>query len=540
MYHSVLRSYWPPRRKERCPAGPRWLTGDGASPSPAIGSRTLALAPLCVRVGQLRRVAGPPLAGRKTLPFSSPLLPGAFHRARQRKETREESRMEAALCNNSEEPPTSAVLLDCRAFNQVIFTDIDKYYVPGADITCHYNISRHITPRRKDWVGIFRVGWKTAREYFTFVWAPLPRNPDSSDDELQEVLFKAYYLPKDDEYYQFCYVDQDGLVRGASVPFQFRAETEDDMLVVTTQGEVEEIEQQNTTLLQENQTLKENLKSLRNQNEDLQEKLKAAEEKAKELEDKVHLLQTGTMELQRAQDLQALQMASAQTELAAVTENSIKLQKEKEDLQRNLDTLRSSKENLEVEVNILKQKFAALETQNSSTDEELFQTKEENKKVLAEKEQLEKKLRNTLNCVDQLQQNLEKKLEEEVLSHQTLQKEMNEMEKENKRLRRENEELMVHLPEILDHPPGVLTQSPENSVLVYGNPYTVNPAIPETELVSVRKCPMCDEVFPNDIGEQQYSDHVRSHLLECPYCDESFDNSNKQVYDDHVYCHGLD
>lgn len=54
------------------------------------------------------------------------------------------------------------------------------------------------------------------------------------------------------------------------------------------------------------------------------------QEKAKELEDKVHLLQTGTMELQRAQDLQALQMASGQTELAAVTENSIKLQKEKE------------------------------------------------------------------------------------------------------------------------------------------------------------------------------------------------------------------
>ncbi|XP_034990663.2 calcium-binding and coiled-coil domain-containing protein 2 isoform X2 [Zootoca vivipara] len=460
--------------------------------------------------------------------------------------------MEAALCNNSEEPPTSAVLLDCRAFNQVIFTDIDKYYVPGADITCRYNISRHITPRRKDWVGIFRVGWKTAREYFTFVWAPLPRNPDSSDDELQEVLFKAYYLPKDDEYYQFCYVDQDGLVRGASVPFQFRAETEDDMLVVTTQGEVEEIEKQNTTLLQENQKLKENLTSLRSQNEDMQEKLKAAEEKAKELEDKVHLLQTGTMELQRAQDLQALQMTSAQTELAAVTENSIKLQKEKEDLQRNLDTLRSSKENLEVEVNILKQKFAALETQNSSTDEELCQAKEENKKVLAEKEQLEKKLRNALNCVDQLQsqvQSQQNKVEDLQGAVQDKARHLEQLKEENyqlnatllrQRLKRENEELMVHLPEILDHPPGVLTQSPENSVLVYGNPYTVNPAIPETELVSVRKCPMCNEVFPNDIGEQQYSDHVRSHLLECPYCDESFDNSNKQVYDDHVYCHGLD
>jgi len=51
-------------------------------------------------------------------------------------------------------------------------------------------------------------------------------------------LFEAYYLPKDDEYYQFCYVDQDGVVRGASIPFQFRAETEDDILVVTTQVRV--------------------------------------------------------------------------------------------------------------------------------------------------------------------------------------------------------------------------------------------------------------------------------------------------------------
>ncbi|XP_061448093.1 calcium-binding and coiled-coil domain-containing protein 2-like [Rhineura floridana] len=108
------------------------------------------------------------------------------------------------------------------------------------------------------------------------------------------------------------------------------------------------------------------------------------------------------------------------------------------------------------------------------------------------------------------------------------------------RLRRENEELMAHLPEIIDNiPDGVLTQSPENPVLVYGNPYSANPAIPETDLVSMRKCPMCNEVFPNDIGEQHYSDHVQSHLLECPYCDKSFDKSNKQVYDDHVFCHGL-
>lgn len=46
-------------------------------------------------------------------------------------------------------------------------------------------------------------------------------------------VLSAYYLPKDDEYYQFCYVDQDGQIHGASVPFQFRTEAKDDILVVT-------------------------------------------------------------------------------------------------------------------------------------------------------------------------------------------------------------------------------------------------------------------------------------------------------------------
>lgn len=54
-----------------------------------------------------------------------------------------------------------------------------------------------------------------------------------------------YYLPKDEmEFYQFCYIDSGGQVRGASTPFCFRKSAEhgfesvsqdDDLLVVTTQ-----------------------------------------------------------------------------------------------------------------------------------------------------------------------------------------------------------------------------------------------------------------------------------------------------------------
>ncbi|XP_075850617.1 calcium-binding and coiled-coil domain-containing protein 2 isoform X2 [Microcebus murinus] len=182
-----------------------------------------------------------------------------------------------------EDPPTSAVLLDHCHFSQVIFNSVEKFYVPGGDITCYYTLTQHFIPRRKDWIGIFRVGWKTTREYYTFMWITLPVDLNNISAK-QEVQFKAYYLPKDDEYYQFCYVDQDGVVRGASIPFQFRPENEEDLLVVTTQGEVEEIEQQNKELCKENQELKDSCVSLQKQNSDMQAELQRKQEELETLQ----------------------------------------------------------------------------------------------------------------------------------------------------------------------------------------------------------------------------------------------------------------
>lgn len=490
--------------------------------------------------------------------------------------------MEALSSSNSDDPPTSTVLLDSYHFSQVLFINMEKFYIPGMDVTCHYNLSEHITPRRKDWVGIFKVGWKTTREYYTFMWAPLPSSANNA--EHQQVLFKAYYLPKDDEYYQFCYVDQDGIVRGASVPFQFRVASEDDMLVVTTQGEVEEIEQQNKSLLQENQKLKETLTNLQKQNEDLQQQIQKAQESAKELEDTVHLLQSGTIELQRAQDLQASEISSAQKELAVIKENNIKLQEENQDLKRRLEALRRDNETLSSEAKHAQGEITCLEVQNSDKEAELHQIKEENKKLLSEKEKLENKLKATLGSVDHLQSQVqkeqeevkklqnadcdktwlleqlkeenkqlhasllrqknygkfEKELEEKAFLIQTLQKEKDEIEIEFQRLKRENEDLMAHLPEVLDDvPAAALTRSPENAALVFGNPYSGTQKRPDPDLVSLKTCPICSEIFLSDC-EEQYSDHVRSHMLDCPYCEETFDTSQKQVYDDHVFCHGLD
>ncbi|POI24278.1 hypothetical protein CIB84_011972 [Bambusicola thoracicus] len=290
----------------------------------------------------------------------------------------------STMDETSDEPPTSAVILDSGHFSHVIFNNVEKFYVPGGDVICQYTLTHNIVPRGKDWVGIFRVGWKTTREYYTFMWAPQPSDVHGNTAVQQQIQFKAYYLPKDDEYYQFCYIDQDGMIRGASVPFQFRAETEDDILVVTTQGEVEEIELQNKNLLKENKKLQANCASLQKQNTDLQEDLKKTQE-----------------------------------------------------LQNVLESLRSSTEKLELELSSLKKENKHLKELNEGREAELHQFKEQIQNVTSEKERLEIKLKTTLDHVDQLQSQLlsyEKEIEDLVHSNHDKTKQCESLKEENNQL----------------------------------------------------------------------------------------------------------
>ncbi|NWT06260.1 CACO2 protein, partial [Mionectes macconnelli] len=468
---------------------------------------------------------------------------------------------------SSDDPPTSAVLLDSCHFSQVLFNGVEKFYVPGTDVTCCYTLSQNITARGKDWVGIFRVGWKTTREYYTFMWAPLPTAGPRDTAVQQKIQFKAYYLPKDDEYYQFCYVDQDGMVRGASVPFQFRAEAEDDLLVVTTQGEVEEIELQNRNLQQENEELKASRANLQKQNVELREELKKAQE-----------------------------------------------------LQESLESLRSNTEKLELEVNSLKMENKHLKEQGECREAQLQQLQEQIQDVTSERERLESRLRTALERVDQLQsqvlnyekevenlshvgqeqtkqleslkeenhqlrlsmaqqpeaasaawgwhslglpfppesptpllsqqRDLMKELEEQKHLFQVLQAEKGEADEESRKLRAENSALLRHLSQTTEFSPlSALPQArapipaPGPADLLFGNPYSGEMTWLcgcKHRLASLRICPMCGEVFPEDVDTPQYEAHVRSHLLECPICTESFEKSNKQVFEDHLLCHRLE
>lgn len=78
-----------------------------------------------------------------------------------------------------------------------------------------------------------------SQEYYAFMWVALSSLLESTNQE--EVQFKAY-LPKDDEHYWFCYVDQDNVVQRASIPSQFYPEHKKGFMILTTKGQMEGIQ----------------------------------------------------------------------------------------------------------------------------------------------------------------------------------------------------------------------------------------------------------------------------------------------------------
>uniref|UniRef100_G3U5S4 Calcium-binding and coiled-coil domain-containing protein 2 n=1 Tax=Loxodonta africana TaxID=9785 RepID=G3U5S4_LOXAF len=402
-----------------------------------------------------------------------------------------------------EDPPTSAVLLDHCHFAQVIFNSVEKFYVPGGDITCYYTLTQHFIPRRKDWIGIFRVGWKTTREYYTFMKVRKILDQRCWRRIKNHVVFSAYYLPKDDEYYQFCYVDQDGVVRGASIPFQFRPENEDDILVVTTQGEVEEIDQRNQELCKENQELKDSCVNLQKQNSDMQAELqkmqeeletlksinKKLEQKVKEQEDSWEGDQDKTKQLEH-------------------------LKKENDQLFLSLTDQRKHQKKLEQTMKEMKQKeTTATKKQQELTDQNF---------------------------------DLTRRLSENEFICKTLQKEKEKTEGENDLLKRENSRLLSYMGLDFDSSPYQVPASAQggaqqNPGLVYGNPYCGIQESSYPSVASIKKCPTCNVYFTDGMNQEEHTfeQHGQVLCLDCPVCDKSFPLDQKQIFEDHVLCHSL-
>ncbi|NWR65097.1 CACO2 protein, partial [Bucorvus abyssinicus] len=464
----------------------------------------------------------------------------------------------------SDKPPSSAVLIDSFHFSQVIFNNVNKFYDLRGDITCYYTLTQNMVPRKKDWVGIFRVGWKTIREYYTFSWAPLPSDDHSDTSVQQQIQFKSYYLPKDDEYYQFCYIDQAGMVRGASVPFQFIAETKDDILVVRTQGEEEEIELQNKKLREENEELKANSAHLQQQINYLQEELKKTQglqnsleclkSNTEKLEQEVNSLKENKKHLEELDESRGAELHQLRKQIQHMT-------LEKELLETRLKSTRDRVDQLQSQVSNYEKEVANL-SQADHDKTELESLKEENCQLRVSRTRqhqcwelssfclpVSRDLPNNTLPSQQQNRNLTKECEKQKRSAEILQARKDEADKENQKLRDENDRHLKALSQTRSlssfsfvSQAGARIPAPKVGGLVYGNPYCGEITWHSLRnhkymAASVRERPLCGDVFTEDVDPSQYEARVQSHLLQCPFCSETFEKSNKQVFAGHILCH---
>lgn len=314
--------------------------------------------------------------------------------------------------------------MDTSNFAHVIFQNVGKSYLPHAALECHYTLTQFIKPHPKDWVGIFKVGWSTARDYYTFLWSPLPENYVEGTAVNRTVVFQGYYVPNDDgEFYQFCYVTHKGEIRGASTPFQFRAnspteeelltvedECNSDILVVTTkagfleqkmeeaqrekdelvknmallQKEKEQLEAEKEGLMKECEQEKETCVQLRRENQDIQSSSQALQEEKEEV--KRRLEEATSRVLQLEEDLIGVTQKGLQkeTELDSLRDRVKKLTMEKDAFESHLKNEKDEKElykihlkNRELENTKLSAELQLLKSVDVNKENTIAQFKEE-------------------------------------------------------------------------------------------------------------------------------------------------------------------
>uniref|UniRef100_A0A1A8EAZ6 Calcium binding and coiled-coil domain 1 n=1 Tax=Nothobranchius kadleci TaxID=1051664 RepID=A0A1A8EAZ6_NOTKA len=107
---------------------------------------------------------------------------------------------------------------------RVEFRNVGCIYFPESRVDCHYTLSSQHSWTSSDWIGLFKVGWTSVKDYETFVWALTPADYQEGTDNNCCVQFQASYLPKpSSQEYEFVYIDAKGDVCSRSSKFTFCA-----------------------------------------------------------------------------------------------------------------------------------------------------------------------------------------------------------------------------------------------------------------------------------------------------------------------------
>ncbi|XP_018978951.1 calcium-binding and coiled-coil domain-containing protein 2 [Cyprinus carpio] len=302
------------------------------------------------------------------------------------------------MSEGTEEETVPVMMEMTSSYSQVVFNDVPPSYPPTNAVVCRYTLTGALEPSPRDWIGIYKVGWSSTQMYYTYVWVEPCQDHIGPEPLVQQVVFKEGYLPKDDgEFYQFCYVDSFGHVKGASTPFCFQnpaeaslgCSLEKDLLVITTQEQAEKMEKEKEDFVKEIKSLKETntilktelderlheINRLRSSIDDLktkdtpesalpdvqsfnstEESLTFLREKYERAVQKIHLLKRERTELQKQLEFKDQEVLGLNTLLKEAEQNNSKVQDQVKLLQVDVQSSRKDYEKLYTEVQELRMK----------------------------------------------------------------------------------------------------------------------------------------------------------------------------------------
>lgn len=110
----------------------------------------------------------------------------------------------------------------------VEFLGVSDKYPPSKDLTIGFQCPSGIRVSSSDWIGIFKVGWVSTRDYYTFEWVSWSSPVQEEDKKAGSVTFAGRRIPPNDgNMYQFCYVGRDYTMKGCSRPFVISVDADD-------------------------------------------------------------------------------------------------------------------------------------------------------------------------------------------------------------------------------------------------------------------------------------------------------------------------
>lgn len=292
-------------------------------------------------------------------------------------------------------------------FSAVIFNKVPECYPPDRDIECRYTIKNSVRPNSRDWIGLFKVGWQSSREHYTYEWSPLLdiQNGEEGRPVANRVVFRQRYLPKaDDEFYQFCYVTYVGDVRGASIPFQIKTKPFEQEELQCCEIEDDE---GSSIMVVKNKTaiLEESLGRALEENAVLKASKETAEADLANANERIMQLELRKVELTNSLKENEKKLALLEETLAQKTPMLEAEQSRRKELERTVDDLNAIKGNADKRINEL---MMIVEQERAQTSE----VEKNKEKLVVEKKQYLESMTADRQMIEKLQNDLKGKEDE--------------------------------------------------------------------------------------------------------------------------------